>query len=299
MARLEKTGTKVPVKFRGDFQINRGKQMIPKDSTPVKHKILIDIFAKRLLTLDEIAIASYIMRWSWGFDDGERRRDWTKKLIKRKIADDIDMNRGKCCTILNKMIKEKKVRVKNKYYQFNEHYEEWQKFTKGKLSNDKKVYERETKSLRKVNLKVTKGKLKVYERETLGMPNNQGESIKNKDVRGGEHLSKDTLKDRRKKGKDRLRFYIIEYLNKITGAKYKTNTPVTVKNINARLKEGFTLENFKYVIDVKWNEWKGKFTKDGKSCEDWMRPITLFGTKFEGYLNQAKPDPYKKYYGKE
>ncbi|GAI66940.1 unnamed protein product, partial [marine sediment metagenome] len=54
--------------------------MIPKDSTPIKHKILTEIFAKRLLTLNEIAIVSYIMRWSWGFDDGERRQDWTGKL---------------------------------------------------------------------------------------------------------------------------------------------------------------------------------------------------------------------------
>jgi len=184
--------------------------MIPKDSTPVKHKILTEIFAKRLLTLNEIAIVSYIMRWSWGFDDGERRQDWTGKLTKRKIADDIEMNRGKCCTILNRMIKEKKVKVKDKCYQFNEHYEGWQKFTKGKLFDSKKVYESETKSLRKVNLKVTKGKLKVYERETLGMPNNQGDSIKNKDLKGGEHMYKDTLKDNKDKKDKNIRFNFIK-----------------------------------------------------------------------------------------
>jgi len=273
--------------------------MIPKDSTPVKHKILTKIFAKRLLTLDEIAIVSYIMRWSWGFDNGERRRDWTKKLTKRKMADDIEMDRGKCCKILNKMIKENKVKIKDKCYQFNEHYEEWQKLTKGQLLYKEKMDERSIKNGRKVNLKLTKGQLKVDEKVTLGMPDNQGEGIKNKDLKRGEHLSKDSIKDSIKKKKDILRFQIIEYLNKITGAKYKPNTPATVKCINARLKEGFILEDFKYVIEVKWDEWKGKFTKEGKNCEDWMRPITLFSTKFEGYRNQKKPDPYQKYYKKE
>lgn len=185
--------------------------MIPKDTTPIKHKILTDIFAKRLLTLDEIAIVSYIIRWSWGFNGIEgRRQDWTRKLKKRKIADDMDMNRGKCCTILNRMIKEKKVKEKNGCYQFNEHFEEWQKFTKGKLFRHQKVYESETKSLRKVNLKVTKGKLKVYEKETLVMPNNQGKGIKNKDVREGEHMSKDTLKDNKDKKDKKIRFNFIK-----------------------------------------------------------------------------------------
>ncbi|MBA7587041.1 hypothetical protein ES708_29051 [subsurface metagenome] len=169
--------------------------MIPKDSTPIKNKILIEIFAKRLLTLDEIAIVSYIMRWSWGFDKGERRQDWTKKLTKRKMADDIEMDRGKCCKILNKMIKEKKVKVKDKLYQFNEHYEEWQKLTKGQLLYKEKVDERSIKNGRKVNFKLTKGQLKVDEKVSLGMPKNQGEGIKNKDVRGGEHTSKETLKE--------------------------------------------------------------------------------------------------------
>ena len=115
-------------------------------------------------------------------------------------------------------------------------------------------------------------------------------------------MSKETLKENKKTlkaEKNKLHSEIIKYLNQKTRAHYKVNTPETIKHINARLKEGFTLENFKYVIDVKWDEWKGKFNKEGKNMEDFMRPITLFSTKFEGYLNQAKPDPYQKYYKKE
>lgn len=73
---------------------------------------------------------------------------------------------------------------------------------------------------------------------------------------------------------------IIEYLNKKTGSQYKTTTQKTRDIIKARLKEGFTVDDFKTVIDKKVEEWKGT------EWEKFLRPQTLFGNKFEGYLNQ-------------
>lgn len=73
---------------------------------------------------------------------------------------------------------------------------------------------------------------------------------------------------------------IIDYLNKKTNSNYKTTTKATEKKINARLREGFTLEDFKKVIDKKTDEWMGT------QLEQYLRPDTLFGTKFESYLNQ-------------
>lgn len=73
---------------------------------------------------------------------------------------------------------------------------------------------------------------------------------------------------------------IIEYLNEKAGTKYKPTTPKTKDTIKARLKEGFTVDDFKTVIDKKVEEWKGT------EWEKFLRPQTLFGTKFEGYLNQ-------------
>ena len=170
--------------------------MIPKDSTPIKNKILIDIIAKGLLSKDELRIIAYIIRWSWGFNGIGRRQDWTKKLTKRKMANDIGMAEQHVGKNINKMIKENIIIVKNGCYQFNEHFEEWKNLPKRLvLKNNKKL----TESVSKTNLK---GKLnqpnrlvKLTEKVSLGMPNNQGKGIKNKDVRGGEHLSKDTLKD--------------------------------------------------------------------------------------------------------
>lgn len=74
---------------------------------------------------------------------------------------------------------------------------------------------------------------------------------------------------------------IVEYLNLKTNSNYKHNTEGTVKNINARLKEGYTLEDFKAVIDKKTKQWL-----NDEKMSSYLRPMTLFGTKFESYLNE-------------
>lgn len=72
---------------------------------------------------------------------------------------------------------------------------------------------------------------------------------------------------------------IIEYLNLKAQTRYRTSTPKTKQLIHARLAEGFILDDFKIVIDKKVTDWKGT------EWEKFLRPETLFGTKFEGYLN--------------
>ena len=73
---------------------------------------------------------------------------------------------------------------------------------------------------------------------------------------------------------------IIDYLNKKLGTRYKHTTKDIQSHIKARLKEGFAYEDFVCVIDKKYQEWHG--TK----WEEYIRPITLFSTKFQSYLNQ-------------
>lgn len=75
---------------------------------------------------------------------------------------------------------------------------------------------------------------------------------------------------------------IIDYLNEKSGKKFKPTTAKTKSLINARLEEKFTLEDFKKVIDIKCQD-----SRQGEFDEKYLRPETLFGTKFEGYLNQA------------
>lgn len=75
---------------------------------------------------------------------------------------------------------------------------------------------------------------------------------------------------------------IIEYLNKRAGTKYRASSADTKKHITARIKEGYSLSDFKRVIDIKVKEWKYD-----KKMAPYLRPSTLFGTKFESYLNQC------------
>lgn len=78
---------------------------------------------------------------------------------------------------------------------------------------------------------------------------------------------------------------VIAYLNEKTGSSFKPSTQSTRSQIQARLKDGFTVEDCKRVIDDRVKEWTG--TK----WEQYLRPSTLFApSKFEGYLNAAPKD---------
>lgn len=86
----------------------------------------------------------------------------------------------------------------------------------------------------------------------------------------------------------------IAYLNQKMNSNYKfvkTNTDL----VKARLKDSYTLEDFKAVIDKKCSEWVNS------DMEKYLRPSTLFNaSKFESYLNQpevAKSDYYQKQQG--
>lgn len=86
---------------------------------------------------------------------------------------------------------------------------------------------------------------------------------------------------------------IVDYLNLKAGTSYRHSSSSTQKLIRARWNEGFRLDDFKQVIDNMTAKWKG----DPK-MEQYLRPQTLFGTKFESYLqttSKTKPkedDPY-------
>lgn len=83
---------------------------------------------------------------------------------------------------------------------------------------------------------------------------------------------------------------IITYLNNKTGKRYSHNASGNKRIIQARLNEGYTLDDFKRVIDHKCNEWLPpvKFS-NGKMSDTYLRPATLFNQKFDQYLNES-PD---------
>lgn len=80
--------------------------------------------------------------------------------------------------------------------------------------------------------------------------------------------------------KEDIYIAIVDYLNSKAGTHYRATSKATRQHINARLAEKFTLDDFKRVVDNMWTEWHGT------EWEQYLRPSTLFGSKFENYLNR-------------
>lgn len=72
---------------------------------------------------------------------------------------------------------------------------------------------------------------------------------------------------------------VVDYLNEKAGTHYRAGVAKTQSLIKARANEGFTEADFRMVIDKKCADWIGT------EYEQYLRPQTLFGTKFESYLN--------------
>lgn len=83
---------------------------------------------------------------------------------------------------------------------------------------------------------------------------------------------------------------VIGYMNELAGTSYRATTKKTQSMINARLKEGFTIEDMKDVIYYKYQTWVVKPVRfsNGMRSDNYFRPNTLFSTNFEDYLENYK-----------
>ena len=77
---------------------------------------------------------------------------------------------------------------------------------------------------------------------------------------------------------------VITYLNQVTKKNFNKDTASHHKYIKARLKEGYDLKDFKHVINVMSATWMGT------DYERYLQPQTLFGNKFDSYLNRSMPN---------
>lgn len=142
----------------------------------------------------------------------------------------------------------------------------------------------EIKDNKAYTLKNNIPELVVSQRETLGIPNSN--QLDTQDRIGEDRIEedrRDTLSGKPDCLSAKVR-EIIDYLNSVLGTNYRASSKKNISFINARLNEGFTVDDFKAVIDKKSASWKG----DPKMAK-YLRPETLFGTKFEGYLNELSP----------
>lgn len=124
---------------------------------------------------------------------------------------------------------------------------------------------------------------RIYQQErraaqrALVQKSSDSQTIQSSDVAVSEE---DKEKDKDKDKDKEIYIYIVDYLNQKAGTNYKPSSKKTQTCIHARLAEGFTVDDFKTVIDKKCDDWL-----DDQKMEQYLRPETLFGTKFEGYLN--------------
>jgi uncharacterized phage protein (TIGR02220 family) len=81
---------------------------------------------------------------------------------------------------------------------------------------------------------------------------------------------------------------IVDYLNDRARTNFRKTSSKTKKLIFTLLKENYTVQDFQSVIDSKVSDWG-----EDAMFRKFLRPETLFGSKFEGYLNAAR-----KYSGK-
>lgn len=90
---------------------------------------------------------------------------------------------------------------------------------------------------------------------------------------------------------DRSEIYkeIIDYLNEKLGTKFKWSSAANKRVMDARLNEGCSVDDFKRVIDNKVSSWG-----NDEKMSRYLRPETLFGTKFEAYLNEVQAKPKSK-----
>lgn len=101
---------------------------------------------------------------------------------------------------------------------------------------------------------------------------------------GKQRATIEELKNLKKEPKDILSCStIVDYLNLKASSKFKYTTASTHQSINARLEEGYTIGDFKKVIDIKSDEWLGT------EMQKYLCPTTLFRPgNFEKYLNQKE-----------
>jgi len=78
---------------------------------------------------------------------------------------------------------------------------------------------------------------------------------------------------------------VVPFLNEVAGTAFKADSKATQRLIAARVREGYKWADFKMVIVGRWQAWK-----DDPKMREYIRPSTLFGTKFESYLQSAKAD---------
>lgn len=250
-----------------DVQIDNG------DFTRIANAILENV-ARAKLNGTQHAIINIVWRYTYGFQRCaaeisltylEKGTGYSKRQIQRAVRELIDRN------IL--LVQSNYTATTPSVIKFNKNYDTW--VWTDMSTVDKKVYSRQ-KGLHPVDKNVHPPE---NEKPTENRIRTSNDNDSEGEVTDMSTVDRNVHQERNIIYKDIIK-NIVEYLNQKCGTKFKPGSETTKKHIKARLNEGFALEDFKRVIDIKRESWTGT------DYEKYLRPQTLFGTKFEGYLNE-------------
>jgi phage replication O-like protein O len=186
---------------------------------------------------------------------------------------------------IKKLVENKLIIREGKYFKINQNFKEWLNFNGENFELIDKYYH--SKKLRKSvtndnndNKKLRKSVTKVTEKRNSKLRKSVTPSTDNiitdktntdnihTPVNSNDHITQ--IEE------------IIDYLNDKTGKNFRSKNKKTMEKITARLGEGYNLDDFKKVINIKTAKWKDT------EFDDYLRPETLFGGKFENYLNEKE-----------
>lgn len=124
---------------------------------------------------------------------------------------------------------------------------------------------------------------------TSGNENTTTSGNENITTSGNENTTTNYNNKNNNKNNNKVYIEVVDYLNLKTGKKFRVDSKPTQKLINGRIAEGYTIDDFKKVIDNKVADW----LNDDK-FNQYLKPDTLFCPKhFESYLNQTRKKSYK------
>lgn len=190
---------------------------------------------------------------------------------------------------IKNLIEKKLVIRKGKYFKVNQNFEEWLTIEKEIVDSIKEAYQRD-----KLQNSVTQSNNKLQKTVTA-VTKKRNTKLQNTVTPSTDNTSDKTVTDNYinipesdNKYKSEIE-EIISYLNSKTSKNFRSDSKKTIEKIRSRLNEGYSIEDFKRVIDIKTSKWKDT------EWDDYLRPETLFGVKFENYLNE-KPAKSKKHF---
>lgn len=177
------------------------------------------------------------------------------------FADFFGISKGRCTQIIKSLEKKGLVTIKLE-------------------REGKNISKRIIKVVNKVNTLVNKLNTPSENIKHPYLENAQENNTSNNNTRDNNTRDKDTMS-----GNPTALPYkeIVDYLNAAADKHYRHTTKDTRKHIKARYREGFDIKDFKKVIDIKTKAWKNDV-----KMNEYLRPETLFGPKFESYLNQTE-----------